>query len=239
MGRFLFMHQLIEESANIVFDLDDTLCSTRYLFTQALNEASLLLANLLKISRDQALKLIEGINNSCFETYGVNPNRWQHVISELVGYNPKIGEISEQLLNIFSQIYTTPLVLRPDSSALLLSLKQGNKPIHIVTHANKDWTNHKYSWLDLDQFLPRNRVYIVDENGHKDTQAWKKAFQFLGIQPRNCMVVGDSPRSDILPCHQNGVARLCLLVDPNQWSVHKIDLPPKVLQIRSLLDLLD
>lgn len=233
------MHQFIRESDNIVFDLDDTLCSTRHLFVDALNDASKLIANLLHISQVEALKLIEDINNSCFETYGVNPNRWHQVINQLKEQDLKIEEISKQLLDIFSQIYTTPLTLRPDASIILSRLKKLDKPTYIVTHANNAWTKRKYSWLGLDKFLPKNRVHVVNENGHKDQKAWGQAFYHFGIQPRNCTVIGDSPRSDILPCSQNGVTRLCLLIDLNQWSVHRVNLPPNVLQIKSLTELLE
>ncbi len=112
--------------------------------------------------------------------------------------------------------------------------RDGNSKIGIVTHADRDWTWRKYQWLELEKYLEWDNVYTIDTREHKTAEKWGEAISYFSIRPKNCAVVGDSPRSDINPADEIGVKELFMVEDPDQWSLHKQAVPPRTRVIANL-----
>ncbi len=117
--------------------------------------------------------------------------------------------------------------------------KKINQPLGIVTHAGRDWTWKKYNWLNLNRFVDWDDVYMVDENGHKNSDSWQKAINYFKLAPSDCVVVGDSPKSDINPAWSIGVRHCFLVNDPQQWLVHHQPIDPSVRLINNLSEIPD
>ena len=113
-------------------------------------------------------------------------------------------------------------------------IKKVGLPIGIVTHANPEWTWKKYNWLGLKRFVNWDDIFIVDENGHKTAESWRRAISYFGQSPDQCAVVGDSPRSDINPAWEIGVKHCFLVEDRKQWAIHKQPVDPSVKIIHRL-----
>ncbi len=219
-----------------LFDLDDTLCPTGSVFREVMSQAFDFLATSAQVNtRDEWKEEVETVNNRLFEQYGVNRNRWDHVMDELAGRYDLNWEVTLEAKRIFQLIYTTPLSLSEGSDEGLSVVKKTGVPIGIVTHAGIEWTQKKYEWLGLNRFLEWRDIFVVDENGHKTSESWRQAVNYFRVKPAECLVVGDSPRSDINPAREAGVTHCLLLEDPLQWSVHNQPVDPSV-RIISRLD---
>lgn len=223
-----------------LFDFDDTICNTSKLFREQMSLAYDFLAiNNPQISRDQWQKEIEAGNNKFFEQLGVCPDRWDHVVDELIQKHPMPLEIQLKTKAIFQQTYNTPLEMLDGAQKGLEFLTKVGIPIGIVTHANREWTFKKYNWLNLNRFLNWDDVYIVDENGHKTHESWQEAIKYFKLNPENCVVVGDSPRSDINPAQKAGVKHCFLIENPYPWSIHQQPMDSSTKLIKNLSQIIE
>jgi FMN phosphatase YigB (HAD superfamily) len=144
-----------------------------------------------------------------------------------------------ELDQIFGKIYTTPLKFLEGAENGLAFVKKTGVPFGIVTHANRTWIWEKYNWLGLQRFFPWDNVYIVDEDGHKTPRSWAQAAAYFGQNLGHCLIVGNSPRSDINPAIAAGARpENCVLVaDPKLWTIHRQEVQPGVIRIQNLSQL--
>lgn len=224
-----------ENIKRFLFDLDDTICPTRQVFRKVMSKAYDFLAiNSSTLTKEHWKNEIEVVNNRLFEQLGVNPNRWDYVVDELSEKYFFDKNIKNSVKSIFQQIYKTPLTMLDGAEEGLEFISKIGIPIGIVTHAGLEWTSKKYGWLGLDRFLKWEDIFIVNENGHKTSKSWAQAIQYFNLNVDNCVVIGDSPRSDINPVWELGVRHCFLVDDLNQWSVHNQPVDPNVYKINRL-----
>ena len=149
------------------------------------------------------------------------------------------GQAKSQLKQILAEMYQIPPKFVEETESGLAFLKSTGIQMGIVTHANVEWTRRKFGWLGLERFLGWDDVFVVDENGHKTKESWMEAMNYFKVRPENCVVVGDSPRSDINPVCELGV-RHCFLVKNKYdiWSIHQQPMDElKTRKVRSVNDL--
>ena len=223
-----------------LFDLDDTICPTRAVFREVMAEAFDFLAlNAPTRTRDVWKADVEEINNRLFELMGVNHVRWNFVVDELGEKHNLQVPLMNEVKQIFQKIYKTPLAMMDGAEEGLQIIKNVGIPIGIVTHAGRDWTIMKYDWLNLARFAQIDEIHVVDENGHKTSESWLQAIESFGLTPRDCAVVGDSPRSDINPAMEAGVEHCFLVEDPNIWSIHNLPVDQSVKRIKTLKQIIE
>ena len=225
------------EVERIIFDGDDTLWGTSCIFDQYIDECSLYLAGVSGTPADEWAIRIRKVNNKLYESHSVNPNKWNLVMDEVALQTDMPTLHYEQSLDILAKIYQTPPQFLPEAEESLEFLRKTGFPMGVVTHANEEWTRFKNQVLRLVRFFDWDDICIIDENGHKTKETWGKAFKFFGVKPENCLVVGDSPRSDIIPAFENGVRQLFLVQSGPVWSTQDRPVDPIVRRISSLKEL--
>jgi len=223
-----------------LLDLDDTISLTGEVFSLKKSQCANYLAEYYsQLNSHQWLVLLNEYNNKYFESCGVNPNIWTGIISEIGKQYSLSRQVCQSAEEIIMGIYYTPLSFTPGAEKCLGFLKRADIQFGIVTHANIPWTDRKYQWLRLDRFIPRDAIYVIDENGHKTPERWREAIRYFNIKLNNCAVVGDSPRSDINPALENGVSHCFLVGDGNGWSIHNHEIKSPVNRISQLDNLID
>lgn len=231
----------VHDIRQILFDGDDTIWATVPTFRQKIDANCHYLSQAYGHDFAYWREQINTINNSLFEAHAVNPRRWNLVVSQLTALHRLSPEDSQILRKNFRQIYQTPLPFLPGAAKALDFLKSDPElpPLGIVTHANRDWTWKKYNWLSLGHFLPWDDIFIVDENHHKTKESWAQALTYFKVRPRNCLVCGDSPRTDINPVNDLGVAFSFLVRNQTPlWTIHNLPFDTdKTKIIDSLADL--
>jgi len=221
-----------------LFDLDDTICSTREIFKSAIEEVCDLLSSTDRsLGKDEWRNEVKAINNRLFEKVGVNPNRWNLLVDELSEKYKLANDIGDELRKVFQGIYLKPPSMKEGAEEGLMFIKRAGLAIGIVTHANREWTLRKYEWLNLGIIVGWEEIFLVDENFHKTEKAWLEAIEYFGLKPETCAVVGDSPRTDINPAKRAGVRHCFLVEGQDLWEIHNQPVEPSVWRIRTLTEI--
>lgn len=223
-----------------LFDMDDTLCPTYNVFHNTFLKAFDILSTAeTHRSYHEWKNDLTVLDYQAFVEFGVNPIRWGFILDRLHSQFPIQQSTYDKLSNVFNIIYATPLTVFDGVHEFFELLVNNNIKIGIVTHANKDWTYSKYNWLGINKFIDFTDIYIVDENGHKTSQAWKDAISYFKILPINCAVVGDNPKADIESSMLAGVETCFLVEGPKIWDTHQVPVSENVLRIKSLKDIFE
>lgn len=223
-----------------LFDFDDTICVTGKVFRESNSQVINFLATTNQtLTQDQWKKEVESIDNKSFEKYGVNSNRWNDVVDELADKHNLNLEARQTTKDIFQKIFNTPIEMLEGSEKTLQFITKIGIPIGIVTHASREWTWKKYNWLNLQRFLNWDDVFVINENGHKTHESWQDAIKYFHLNPQDCAVVGDSPRSDINPAQKAGVKHCFLIENPVPWSIHQQPVHPNTRVIKNLSQLIE
>lgn len=153
---------------------------------------------------------------------GADMDSFGNTTGRIINRNGIDENVQDKAKRILARIYQiSPKYIERTEEGLGF-LKKIGISMGIVTHANAEWTWRKYNWLELNRFFHWDDIYIVDENGHKTIKSWQKAMEYFKVRPKNCLVVGDSPRSDINPVCELGVEYCFLVQNPFEiWSIHQ------------------
>lgn len=215
-------HSRVEQSPNLplqdwlrrhgiksaLFDFDETIIDTASIIEmQKRLYISHLMAELNGFNFDVLLSQLETLDEKYFDVVGVNPRRWEMVVTGMAG---ELGIDQTELfwsgLPILMQIYQTPPRLVEGAVETLDAFASTGINLGLVTHANTEWTNFKLDTLNLRGYF--SQIVIADENGHKGHEDWLRAIQASGFSPENTLVVGDSLVSDIQASAVLGVRNL-------------------------------
>lgn len=228
------------EIKRILTDLDDTICPTRRVFKYVHSQVfDLLDFNYPNLSRDEWKNEVHTINDELFEKHGVSRERWNLVADVLAKRHNLDSALTLNIKSLYQSIYETPLEMFPGAEQFFVFMKKIDFPVGVVTHAGREWTWRKYHFLGLDKYISWDDIFIVNENGHKTWKSWKESTDFFRVLPHECIMAGDSPRTDINPAREIGIKYCFLLEDPNQWTVHQQEVDSSVLRINHLGQLVE
>lgn len=218
----------------VLFDLDDTLIYTSEIFIRFMEEYSRVVAEKIGVEEEEVMNALKEINDEEYKKMGVNPKRWGAVVDRLAEKFEHGGKVILEELNILLNIYAIEPRLRVGVRTMLEILKESGIRLGLVTHANVKWTEFKLNNLCLWDYF--DQIVIVDENGHKKADDWKKGMDGLGVEPEKCLVVGDSLGGDVRPADELG-ARTAYL--PSPWSVYRQgEVPTRTVVINEIFELL-
>jgi len=219
----------------VLFDLDDTLIYTSELFVMFMERYSMVVAKQIGVDVKEVMTALRKINDEEYKKAGVNPQRWAAVVDRLAGiFENGQKEIVENM-DILMNIYAIEPRMRPGARSLLNILKHSGVKLGLVTHANVEWTKFKLDCLGLWNYF--DQVVIVDENGHKKSEDWKRGMDGLEVDPKMCLVVGDSLGGDIRPGDELGASTVFL---PSPWAEFRQgEIPHNTVVIKEIFGLVD
>lgn len=218
----------------VLFDLDDTLIYTSEIFSRYMLEYAQVVAEKMGVETNEVLTALRAINDEEYKKMGVNPKRWAVVVEKLarqLGHEKR--EILENL-SILMKIYATEPRMRLGVGCLLETIKESGVKVVLVTHANVEWTYFKLDKLGLWEYF--DEVIIVDENGHKKSEDWKRGMDRVEVAAKKCLVVGDNLGGDIQPGDELGARTVWM---PSPWSVYREgEVPKRTVVINEIWELL-
>lgn len=218
----------------VLFDLDDTLIFTSEIFSQCMQEYADLVAKRMGLEKTLVLEVLRAINDEEYKKMGVNPRRWRAVVEKLAERFSGFEGVIIENLDILLKIYSIEPRIRRGARAVLEIFRGSGVKMGLVTHANVEWTYFKLNNLGLWDYF--DQVVIVDENGHKKADDWRRGMDALELFPEKCLVVGDSLSGDIRPGDELGARTVWL---PSPWSVYRQgEVPEKTVQIDEIFGLL-
>lgn len=204
----------------VIFDLDDTLIYTGELFTLFKNQYAEVVSKATGIVPDVLLKRIQELNDEEFFKVGVSHNRWYTVLDRLSQELNDDGVVKDNI-DIIMQIYNKEPRVRSGAKSILGHLRTSGFKLGMVTHASVEWTERKLSQTGLFSFF--DAIEIVDPNGFKTKEHWQKGMDLLGVESKNCLVVGDNLKGDIIPSVSLGAKAIWM---PSPWSVYRQGVVP-------------
>lgn len=217
-----------------LFDLDGTLADTYTDFLRIMREGMALFG-------ETHQETLRDLNNKAYEIMGVTPERWEYVISQ---FEQMQGELPKPLASTirakFGELYTTPIKLVPGAEGVLNFFKEIGLPMGIVTHSNEGWARRKFEWMGLSNWMTPDDLYIVNERGHKGVNEWREALKHFGIEGKEALILGDSPRSDIMPAISLGARTV--YVDSrfsDGWSTQRVNLEGDYYRVTEISEILN
>ncbi|MCE5324011.1 HAD family hydrolase [bacterium] len=179
----------------VVFDLDNTLYAERSYRDAAYWSIAVRLGRRFGWRADKVHKHLLHVVDSLDE----------HAAFErlLQDFGMDDSYVSACIEQVIVPAYTTcvcNLELYDDARSLLRELTQRNIPIGLVTNGSKQMQWNKIRLLDIQRYFK----CIIVAGEHFDRDRWKPhqapfemCFTRLGMNPADCLYVGDSPELDV------------------------------------------
>ncbi|MDQ7780094.1 MAG: HAD-IA family hydrolase [Planctomycetota bacterium] len=192
----------------IFFDIDDTLYSTSEFAARARrNSIDAMIRAGLRVPRYVLLRELT-------EVVAEFSSNFEHHFDKLIlrlppvsydGVNPAV--MIAAAVVAYHETKFRQLAPYDDVPPLLASLSRTNLVRGIITAGLQVKQAEKLLRLGVYQYLTSNAIFISDQIGisKPNVKLYLKACETLGLQPEECMHVGDSPLSDIDPANEIGM----------------------------------
>lgn len=207
----------------VLLDADGTIFDSQPAFTKWHDIARHYLAGLLDLEYARSDTIFGDLWKEGHSLYYVNPEKLiGHTCNSLsVAYRGLTDKNLGILRQMLWAVYDEPVYLYPEIEETIDGLIMEKMILGIVTHASSTWTDKKMKWTGIDEFLMKNRPYIVSINGPKDYTSWLLGARYYGVNKSNTWVVGDNLNADANAGSQAGFVRNYWLKRTNEkvWTV--------------------
>jgi len=218
----------------IVFDADDTLWESALYFERA-EEDFLMLMRALGMDTTGVRQLVHrrDIERLSLTGYGARPylGTLKAVLEDLCPDRPPWAD--KAFMEICAALLGHPVILLPGAEEALGWVSVSGLRALVYTMGEPDHQNDKFSRSGLDRLVAE--CVVVPEKTAKELE---RLFREKHADPASCIVVGNSPRSDINPALETG-ATAVLCARERLWQAEKEDIlyPSRVNHIETLAEL--
>jgi putative hydrolase of the HAD superfamily len=217
----------------IIFDLDDTLIDTSHLFWEVKNEILTKLSSLTNIKYNVLDKLFEDFENENIIKYGHLPERYEYttcMLCEKLNIKDK-----DMYISIAKKIYMSFPSKLPNAEELLRWCKKYYN-LALLTRGVKNLQLQKIVKNDLDKYFSENSIKVVPS---KDKDTFLNFIKELNIEKDNCIIIGDSIKSDIIPGLEAGidVIHYNYTHEHYEWIQDKEETDLKFISVNDLLQI--
>jgi len=215
----------------LLFDLDDTLIDTDYMFMKHMTAFADDVAHGLGLDPYDVFKRLREINN---EEYGIKPQKWLVVLDRL---GKELGNPELVMSGYFhiEKIYFEEPHLLPGVGQILSGLREEGFLLGEVTHGETDWSIRKNEQTGLINYM--DAIVTASVNGPKSKEHWLQGMEMLSVSPDECVITGDSIKGDIIPAIELGARAVSI---PSPWSVYRQgEIPQGAVTIDRIADFWD
>jgi|APSaa5957512535_1039671.scaffolds.fasta_scaffold02112_5 putative hydrolase of the HAD superfamily len=208
----------------VIFDMDDTLFLEKDYVLSGFREVCFFLNSKFGIDANESYNFLK----KRFIKHGRNKifnNLLSKYDEELQGVD--INKLIEQLVDTYRK-HEPDIDLNPMVKNVLTNIRQRNIKIVIATDGLSIMQENKYLALGLDKFVD-NIVYCWSHDAAKPSKkCFKIAAKMIGIDLKDCIIVGDHPEHDIVPARMLGAktyrirtGRFSNLKDDHNYPPHQ------------------
>ncbi|MBD1379457.1 HAD family hydrolase [Metabacillus arenae] len=198
----------IREAEAIFFDLDDTLYDHLMPFHMALKHCNL---NLPAAKLEEVFKRVRYYSDVLWKVYTkgeisldlLRIERLRYAFNEfgILLSKEQAKAIQERYVKEQQQIKAFPEIL-----SFIQNLMKCKPIVGILTNGPADHQMNKIKILQIDQIIPKERIFISDSIGLAKPD--KRVFQYIqkqmNIEPNKCCYIGDTWKNDIVPSIEAG-----------------------------------
>ncbi len=219
----------------LLLDADDTLWESA-LFFERTEHDFLSLMTALGLAEDRVRRIVhrKDVERLSITGYGARPymDTLRLIMLDLVPETPSwamtaMDDIQKNLLD-------HPVILLPGVIGTLTDIKKLPIKTIVYTMGEKDHQTDKFERSGLSSYVDELRIVPV-----KNVNALRDVLVYADVEPRNCMIVGNSPRSDINPALSVGATAVHVVRD-RTWAAEREDFidPGMVITIERFDELL-
>jgi putative hydrolase of the HAD superfamily len=218
----------------VVFDADDTLWESALYFERA-EEDFLILMRALGMDTTGVRQMVHrrDLERLALTGYGARPylGTLHAVLEELCPDRPAWADRAFE--EIGRSLLAHPVILLPGALEALEWIVRSGLPAIVYTMGETDHQTDKFKRSGLDRLLPE--CVVVDR---KTPAELRKLLDDRGIDPGSCLVVGNSPRSDVNPALEIGASAV-LCARERLWQAEEQEIldASRVHHIESLAEL--
>jgi putative hydrolase of the HAD superfamily len=214
------------ERQHIIFNLDDTLieCNKYYnkVIEQFINDMTKWFAG---AKRDEVRQKQLDIDMLQVDKNGLTTEHFPEsfvktyqLYCEERGIRPEYHTIA-YLRALGNSVFDMPVEPLPDMYETLEALRSQGHELYLHTGGVEENQRRKVAQLELAAFFD-NRIFI---SLHKDTKALQKIVDEMAFDVRNTWMVGNSPKTDIVPGLELGVNTIFIPAQ-KEWSYNVVDI---------------
>lgn len=193
----------------IFFDIDDTLYSTTA-FAERARRASIeqMIRMGLNIDPEEGYQELMEVIREFSSNYGSHYGKFLSRQSEAATRGKHHGLLIAGAVMAYHETKSHHLKPFPDALDLIRDLSTGTDlMLGIVTSGLRIKQSEKLVRLGLWPFLDQGAIFITDEVGigKPNPKLYRRACDFVGLDPKNVMLVGDNPVNDVHPANEVGM----------------------------------
>lgn len=221
---------MTEKNFLLLIDADDTLWESA-LFFQRAEEDFLNLAVSLSLSREKIIRTVHrmDVERLSVTGYGARPyiDTLRLILDEFVPVLPQWA--GKAMDSIEKNLLEHPVILLPEVSETLPKLRELPVVMTVYTMGRRPHQRDKFERSGIAAAV--DELKIVDV---KNTEVLKEILAEKELSPDRCIVIGNSPRSDVNPALSIGARAIHLLRD-RTWAAEREDFtyPGKVITVES------
>lgn len=220
----------------LLVDADDTLWENNVYFDSVISRTALRLAE-YGVSTERTRGALLAIERQRTRAHGygsLNFGASLEVLCEHVGIGAALDEIRPFLRAEIASLRRKRLELLPDVVETLAYLRRRHRVV-LFTKGN-----HDEQWDKVVRSGLRDLFHQVDVVREKDAHAYADAARRLGVNPAQAWMIGNSPKSDILPARAAGFGAV-FVPHPGTWALELAELPetqdPGILRVEQFAEL--
>jgi putative hydrolase of the HAD superfamily len=226
----------VRPGLTLFIDADDTLWENNIYFDSVISRTATRLSA-YGVSSERTRDTLLAIERQRTRRHGygsLNFGASLEVLCEHVGIGDSIDQLRPFLRAEIASLRRKRLELLPDVPDTLAYLRRRHRLV-LFTKGN-----HDEQWDKVVRSGLRDLFHQVDVVREKDADAYADAARRLGARPETAWMIGNSPRSDILPARAAGFGAV-FVPHPGTWVLELDDLPempdPRIRRVEAFADL--
>ncbi|MEU6739243.1 HAD family hydrolase [Streptosporangium sandarakinum] len=221
----------------LIFDADDTLWENNILFERVIDDFLGWLAH-PTLDRVEIRAILDDIEAANAVAHGYGSKVFLRSLGECLERlhrRPATAEERRRIEELAVALVEHRVELIPGVSETLAALGERHDLL-LLTKGDLEEQRRKLEVSALAHHF--REVHIVPE---KDVEVYRRLVRRYDLTPATTWMIGNSPKSDILPARQAGMNAVFIPND-NTWVLERADLAPdddRVLRLRRFPELLD
>jgi len=226
----------VRPGLTLFIDADDTLWENNVYFDSVIDRTASRLTE-YGISTERTREALLAIERQRTRAHGygsLNFGASLEVLCEHVGIGESLHQLRPFLRAEVAALRRKRLELLPDVPDTLAYLRRRHRVV-LFTKGN-----HDEQWDKVVRSGLRDLFHQVDVVREKDPAAYVDAARRLGVRPEHAWMVGNSPKSDIMPARAAGFGAV-FVPHAGTWALELADLPethdPRILHVERFAEL--
>ncbi|WP_329111062.1 HAD family hydrolase [Micromonospora sp. NBC_01699] len=221
----------------LIFDADDTLWENNILFERVIDDFLEWVAH-PTLDRVEIRAILDDIERANVVTHGYGSAIFLHSLGDCLARlreRPATEAERRQIEELAVALVERRVELVPGVADTLTELGRRHVLL-LLTKGNTEEQQRKIDASGLGHHFRRTHIVV-----EKNVEVYRQVVAEHGLSPDATWMIGNSPKSDILPARAAGMNAV-YIPDPYPWALEHADLDPedsRVLTLSTFPDLLD